>query len=112
VLLMVVLYNIILLGLVSVLEGFAALTHADITPLLALVPSLPVLYVAMNASLDGFKDLVGWYLMCNTVVVAVFLLSLLWISRRYFREVFAVFRSNATSSTTPDRAPESAVTPP
>lgn len=91
VLLMVVLYNIILLGLASVLEGFATLMHTSIDPVFAFFPSLPVLSVAMNVSQDSFKDHVLWYFFGNFAVLGIVTLLLLWGSRRFFREVFAVF---------------------
>jgi ABC-type transport system involved in multi-copper enzyme maturation permease subunit len=107
VLLMVVLYNIILLGVASVLEGFAALTHTGIAPLLAFVPSLPVQFVAMNATEDAFKYVVAEYLIVNTLVVSFVGLLLLSLSRGFFREVYAAFRP-----TEPTHPPESATTPP
>jgi hypothetical protein len=111
VLLIVVLYNLILLGITSILEGFAVLTHASITPLLAFIPSVPVLYVARNATEDVFKDFVGYYLVGNTIVVGAVTLLLLVGSRRYFRDVFAVLHSSATTASPAERPPESAVTP-
>jgi ABC-type transport system involved in multi-copper enzyme maturation permease subunit len=107
VLLMVVLYNIILLGVASVLEGFAALTHTGIAPLLAFVPSVPVQFVAMNATEDAFKYNVDWYVLVNMIVVSLVGLLLLLGSRRFFQEVYAVFRP-----TEPVRPPESSITPP
>jgi len=98
VLLMVVLYNIILLCVASVLEGFAALTHTSIAPLLAFVPSLPVQFVAISATEDAFKLVVDWYVIVNMIVVSVFGLLLLFGSRRFFREVYALFRPDGTPS--------------
>jgi hypothetical protein len=92
VLLMVVLYNVILLGIVSVLEGFAALTHTPVDPILGFLPSLAVLSVAMNAYQDSFRNNSGWYLLGNFIVLSCLLILLLAGSRRYFREVFAVLR--------------------
>lgn len=96
VLLMVALYNLLVLSLTSVLEGFAALMHTTIDPVLAFIPSLPVLSVAANAGADSFKLNYAWYFFGNCLVIGCVLLLLLLGSRRFFREVFAVFRSTQT----------------
>jgi len=98
VLLMVVLYNIILLGVTSILEGFAALTHTGIAPILAFVPSLPVQFVAMNATEDAFKYVAGWYLLVNVIVVGLLGFALLFQSRRFFLDMYALFGPAHTTS--------------
>jgi uncharacterized membrane protein YqiK len=60
----------------------------------------------LNATEDAFKYVVDWYVIVNTLVVSLFGLLLLFLSRRFFREVYAVFRPVETT-----RAPETAVTP-
>ena len=110
VLLMVVLYNIVLMALASLLEGFASLTHTHVDAFLAFLPSLPVLLVSTNADAGSANDFVAWYLMGNGIVLAFLLLILLLASRSYFRGLIALFRSTnkiqaAPESLEPEQVP-------
>jgi hypothetical protein len=105
VLLVVVLYNVILLGLVSVSEGFSLLTHTPVDPVLGFFPSLAVLSVAMNAYQDAFRDHMAWYFLGNGIVLGGLIIWMLAASGRYFHNVFAVLRSDGKLPPLPNRKP-------
>jgi len=93
VLLMVLLYNVILMAVASVLEGFASLTHFHVDEFLAFLPSIPVLYTAKEEDSDALGNFLGWYLTGNSVVLALVIIALLLATRKYFREWNTLFRS-------------------
>ena len=106
---MVVLYNLILLGVSSLLEGLAVVLnntdkHLPVDKILSFLPSLPVLSVAVSANSNSISTLMENYFVGNTLVVSVLIIALLIGSRRYHRELFALFRSGA-KPTSPSVAP-------
>ncbi len=98
VLLMVLLYNVVLMGLAALLEGLFGLMHQHADVFLAFFPSLSVLYVAPSADSSAFSNAADWYLIGNLIVMGVLLIGLFMGSRSYFRELFALFRSANTAS--------------
>jgi hypothetical protein len=110
VLLMIVLYNILLLGIASILEGFASITQARFDPILAFFPSLPVLTLVLNEPTGTFSEYADWYFFGNATVIALLILILFVECRRYFVEVFAIFR-NARRPVTPPTQPVTELVP-
>jgi len=94
VLLMIFLYNIILMGLTAVLDGFATLTHSEINNVLGFVPGLPVIMVEGDGT--RIKDHQELYLFGNGITLSFLILMLLVSCRGYYRELFAIFLSSAT----------------
>lgn len=100
VLLMVLLYNIILLAVASILEGFASLTHTHIEGILAFLPSFPVLLVTMNnQDTSTTINYAAWTIIGNGFTVLLLILLLLVGSRKYFRELMVLLRSAPGSPT-------------
>jgi hypothetical protein len=91
VLLVVVLYNIIMLGAIAILQGFAAMTNTSIAPLVAFLPSVPSMMIASSGSYSTFKDSTPFYILANLVVLLMIVTILFVSSRRYFTEIAAQF---------------------
>ena len=111
VLLTVVLYNVILMAVTSILEGFVALTHAHVDVFFAFLPSLPVLTVAMNADDHALSDYGELYVFGNSAVIGALIIGLLASSRRYFRELSALSRAARNSEPTPPSGESAPATP-
>jgi len=99
VLLMVVLYNILLMGLTAVLDGFANLTHSGINGILDILPGIPVLLTESEP--DRFKDDLVWYLLGNGCCLVFVTVMLFLGSRSYYRELFGMIRFAKDSTTLP-----------
>ena len=104
---MIVLYNVVLTALAAVLEGFATLTHFKVDEVLAFLPGVPTILIALNADAQSLTDFAFWYLIGNSIVLGVVTIALFSGTRDYFREWNAVFRS-ADALKSPAEASESA----
>jgi hypothetical protein len=112
VLLIVLLYNVILMAIASLLEGFASLTHSRVDEVLALTPSYPVLMITSdseNAASMAYFYL--WYLLGHALVLTLLILVLLLASRPYFRELSSLFRSVKSVQPSPDNPEPAPATP-
>jgi hypothetical protein len=98
--LMIVLYNIVIIGVASVLQGFASLMGAPIDRVLAFVPSLPVLLINLREA--SSKPDLRTYFVGNSIVLTAVILILYMASRPYFRDLIALFGSIGRPKLSPD----------
>ncbi len=96
--LMVVLYNIAIMGVASLLQGFAELTQTKINYLIALFPSIPVLYSLRDT---GLAEFLPSCLIVNVAVVICQIFILFVASRPYFRGLRELFRQARVDAPTP-----------
>jgi hypothetical protein len=106
VLLVVVLYNVVMLGVISILQGFASMTNTSIAPLVAFLPSVPSMMIAASSS-TTFRDSVPAYIVANFLVLLMIVTILFVSSRRYFAAIAKYFRPAADLPPVPTTADSS-----
>jgi hypothetical protein len=88
-----IIYNLILGGIAGICEAFQLMMRTRVDLLLALFPGVPTYLATREVDTSStYPAAVVWHIAGNTLILLFVVLLLLFESRGYFRNLFALYR--------------------